>query len=94
MPLAGRSVNLYNFFISQFVNIFSEFKMHISFDLGCILRIYLIDICHKEIYGKIFIAGLFIATPTKHTHTLMAISRKLNYANYIIECHAVVKRAG
>lgn len=49
-------------------------------------------ICHKEIRGRIVIAELF--NNTNNTHKLMFIFRKLNYANYTAECHAVVKRVG
>lgn len=37
---------------------------------------------------EVFIAALFIITPTKYT--LMFISRRVNYANYAVECHAIV----
>ena len=38
MPLAGGSINPCNFFARQFGNIFSEFKMHILFDLRYIFK--------------------------------------------------------
>lgn len=86
-------VNLRNFFARQFGNVFSKFKMHVSSDLGFRNLSY---ICQKEICGRIVIAALFIIIPTTHTHThtLVFISRKLNYTHYTVKCHAIVKRAG